>query len=1314
MLRGDEGRVPFSLVAVVALLLAGVSSVVVSTTDREAAQNRLEVEQVRALEAVARAVHEGVLLEARGLALEAIRSASSGPLDPRRVNGLFAQLVHERLVPSFPREARGLAVELEDVRAGLLLESFSTMDAVPSGAVTQESSMGAPVDAIDTARPATFGETLRTPYFRVVGAANYTVRRGELLARVTLPLSETVDSPFPLLQSAGAEFAASAQGSEAELARLVRYILTTAAQFRALQGFAAGAYGEPGTGTRDVLSAEDVEVAVNLALLLEELRRFRAVDPRSPAALDARHFGEGAGLYLDRIPEFADRAMGRLLEDFAAGGTADPADLFALYRGFDADPLRLNRVLAQALSAVIDQAVLRVLEYFGFDRHVDLCLAVAETLARDIEGFLAWVTGESREARLARGFVTELFGMAGEAATVLGPYPATLPAAGAYAVTNGDGAVVNISIPAHPATIAFDRIEFLAGRDALWKGYYAARFADDLRAVHSSARDFLTDFASQVADGLHLIGSIPNPALRGAIDPKDGESLLEFVQGSLDAGIAGALERLRSDPGYLDGLAANLWAAQADAVRDLVMFLEEAYDELASKDAQIEGARARLAADLEARSVSDPDYPRLDATGRAALREAIRRDVDRQPWVPDAYAGAKERDLARFERVYAVATDPATPPEAGGIRRWLEDTVTGATGVLAQAGDAIAAYGRALAEGDDLHNAKVLLQTPQAPFEFWSGDRAAAQAAGAVRREALVVRQTPASLQTGRLGGSDAWDRRDLEVGDLWTDVRDPALYAGSATPNVHYTNLTSVTARPFETRWEVRIAGLVRVDVSTARGVHVGPDGHLPDTASEVVRIDLALSVTVFTGWPLAGVEYADTDSFAADAWAFLARVLEPAWRLLQPVVDWVVDLVHQAVEYIGDLIRRVMTSDVVQALYNVTSTVVGLLQNATLRALAAESDVLEKLARDLQGGNRTWEIAGMRISVTGSVTGGNLTLNAWRDGLEVHAAVVLGLAGWNPLEPVSVDNSPLDLLYWGTCEVGDTTLHVAGDALTALKGTFATVRALPKAGGWALEMAVPELDASTLKTPWEAELPPIPTPIGTLTLSFGVEIRYTTHTTVEWLRMLGDALLEAWSEAGSLSSLEDAGRLLRIFLRHLVEELLDTLLHVIEVEELLFYVEGVVGATATGAGFRVAFVVDGMFIERILRWIIDNIMAFLDGLGAPQPGVDADYGAFPSDLLDFLGLRFEVFLTAGLPACLSGLLPEGAPDRVRVAFRVQPNLPAIANYWDPGMGTWRVDFGAYLEQVPSPIPEVLFRTDGPADVYFIRGAVYEVPPGR
>lgn len=1312
-----EGRVPFSLIAVIALLLAGLSAVYVAMSGREAAQAQVQLQQLRVLESVAGAVHHGVGLEAHALALEAIRRAGERPGDPDRANREFERLVAERLAPSFPRTVRGFTVALDGLRVAMFLQPMRTIDVVPSGRTTPAGADR--VETLDTSRPAVVGETSRVAYFSLAGSANYTVRRGEAVLRIGFPFRGVIDSPYPFLRSAARGLRDAADGSESELARLVRYIVTTAAQFRALQGFAVEKYGEPGTWTGNIITPSDVEVAVNLALMLEELRRFRGVDERSPVALDGAHFADLAGRFAGSglVPDVAERTMGRLLATYARGGTTDAADLFALYNAFDADPVRLNRVLAQILSAVMDQQVLRFFEYLGQEKLLDWGIQVVEWLVRDIDAFLGWVTDGSHEAEIVKDFTRELFAMAGEPAALLGPFPVDLPSRD-YVATNGDGTAFTISVSAHTAPVEFDAVDLLVDHDDLWRAHYETGFAEQLRAFHRSARDFLTDLSTRIADDLSLMGAIPNPTLRGAIDPKDDESVTEFVRRGLDDALDQAIARLRDDPTYLDSLIGNVWRAEADVVRGIVDFVIANHDVLASGADQIALARDRLAAHQESQAPVDPDYWLLDGAGLQSLRDAIRVDVDASPWVAYAYMKATDRDRARLEAVYDRATDAATPPEGGGIYQRLRDAVVGEVGVLSRAGELLRAWGDALLSAEDLHNVKLLVETPTGPFEFWYGDREAALAAGALRTEGVTVRQAPATLRMTRLGDSASWDTAALQVGDLWIDVRDPTTVPrGSDSPNVHWTEIGQASRRPFETRWDVRVAGLVRVDAMSARAVRVGPDGHEPEVASEAIRIDFSLGITLFTGWPLAGVAYADTNTVLSDVWAKLSPILEVYWRaIVEPQLKVLLDAIHALVEIVIDIIRRVLTPEVVRVLGEVLRVPLEQLQDLALYVFSAMAPAIDGLISAVGDRGLAFDTEGLKVRVSPSVNPRGISFRAWRGDLAVWSTLVIrNLTPPKPGEPLTFASAPVDVTFGAEAVLFDgVTLRVEGDALMVTEGRLVTARGIPKDGGWALEFSIPAIDSYKVETPWEFSLPPIPTPLGTLSLTAGVELRYKTNSRVSWLDVFGSAFMSALSDVGGFpKSLDDLGRLLQRFLERLVEKLLTLLaLRIVALRELTFYLEGVLGAgPSAGAGFRLAFVIDGGFLAAILRWLIHSIVEFLRTF--PDPSGSAHYETFPVDLWDYLALRVELFGTIGLPKSIARAVPGDFPTQLRMAVRVQANVPAIANIFHRDVGRWRVDFGVYLEQVPAPIVQAFFgKNAGAMDVWFVRGSIYETAP--
>ncbi len=1307
------GRVPFSLVAVIALLLAGVSSAYVAMTARDAAEAALQEERLRSLGSVALAVHRGVELEAQALGLEAIRVANEGPATPERVNRAFATLVRERLVPSFPRSTRGFTIELGGISAALALPRQQTLDLVPAPAGPEDAANWIS-ETLTPDRPAVLGESSRTPYFTMFGSVNYTVLREGLSLRMTLPLRAQINSPFPFLQATTREFRGAADGSESELARIVEYILTTAAQFRALQGYAAGGFGEPGTGTEDILTPRDVEVAVNLAILLEELRRFRAFDEEAAAAFDEAFFAQYAGRFVGdpRVPDTSGRTIARLLDAYGKGGTADPADLFALFAAFDSDPVLLNRVLAQALSGILDQYVLRVFEYFGLEAFADLGLRAMEDLARNVEDFLSWVAGEGREAELVRGFIRELFTMAGEPTAFLGPIPLEMPER-AYLVTNGDGTPYTIAIPAHTETIEFDSEDFLVGRDGLWRSYYDVLFAEDLRAVHASAREFLTDLATNIANDMTLIGAIPNPELRGAIDPKDSESILGFIEGSLSSAIDNAVQRLREDPAYLGSLVANLWAAQAEAVRGAIDFLETNYDTFASRMEATALATGRLAVRLGERAAMDPDFPSLDLQGLTDLQLQVWEDANGS-WVPVAYLEARNRDTLRLEGIYAAAVAASTPPEGGGIHRRLVDTVTGTAGILVEASDMIRAFGTSITAADDLRNLQIRVPTPGGPFEFWRGDREAAVASHSVREETIVVRQSPAALRGTQFGDQDRWNPLGPELGDLWIDLRDPSTVPRNrASPNVHWTDIHEMSERPFESRWDVRVLGLLHVDAMSLQGVRLGGSVHLPEVASADVSIDFSLAVTVVTGWPLQGVAYRDSATLASDTWAAILEVVGVFWdRFLGPIVDRILDMIHGFVEALLDLLRRVMDSEVVRALGEIARVTIDALHAFVLQMLGPYAPVLEVLIREVQNGDLSFENLGMDITVGPGPNPMSLRLTVTRDDAMAWATLVM--MGFDRNKPIGPRNSPVDLAFGFTYYADGYTLTLEGDILAIIDGRLIAGNAVPKEGGWRLEFAIPAIDAYRVETPWSFVLPPIPTPLGTLTIEIGVEIRYRVHTGVDWKELLAKSILEAHAATGGWpTTWEDFGLFMGKFGNRLLKNLADLVISgFLEIREFVLYAEGTFGAgNLAGAGVRLAFVMDGRALIEVLEWLAHNLIEFL--VSFPDPGTQVEYEAFPSDLLDSFSVRIEAFATAGLPRFMSEAGGEDIPTRVRVDVRVEPNLPALLNVWRPDSGTWRVEFGVYLERIPAPVADVFFHTGkATPDVWFLRGAIVEAAP--
>lgn len=197
------------------------------------------------------------------------------------------------------------------------------------------------------------------PVFPVVSATMVlTASDGKALMNRSVEVNRRLPSPAPFLQWKADLFAAEAAGPDGDIARMVRYILATVARTRAKLGYGLG----PLEGPRNILNEGDVELAINIAVLLEEALLLRNYSVSSVQAADRNyhrsadpeaHAGEAGwspynptgrrpwgtaeqGNFVRRASAGGDaRTLESLFRSYAGGGTLDPADIAALYISLD-------------------------------------------------------------------------------------------------------------------------------------------------------------------------------------------------------------------------------------------------------------------------------------------------------------------------------------------------------------------------------------------------------------------------------------------------------------------------------------------------------------------------------------------------------------------------------------------------------------------------------------------------------------------------------------------------------------------------------------------------------------------------------------------------------------------------------------------------------------------------------------------------------------------------------------------------------------------------------------------------------------------
>ncbi len=177
-----------------------------------------------------------------------------------------------------------------------------------------------------------------------------------------LAFEEILQVPHMFMEYKLQQFQNQAQTSYSDLGRMTKYMLTTLARMRV---FNKGIFGT-GQSHKNIINEGDVELALNLAILLEEALLFGVYDSSAANAIDNFYFyANEAALrddptgkrqwgnaemsnYYDYTSRRAyinndeDRLLSTLLNKYVNSGYIDPADLFALYIVLDKGPGAIN------------------------------------------------------------------------------------------------------------------------------------------------------------------------------------------------------------------------------------------------------------------------------------------------------------------------------------------------------------------------------------------------------------------------------------------------------------------------------------------------------------------------------------------------------------------------------------------------------------------------------------------------------------------------------------------------------------------------------------------------------------------------------------------------------------------------------------------------------------------------------------------------------------------------------------------------------------------------------------------------------------
>ena len=1306
-----HGRASFAVLALAILLLANLSVVYMLQVQREESELASQESELRMMREVCALVHREVEVAAHYIAMATVRNATEELNNQSLINDMFSDSFEAFVGDSFPRETRGFTASVDDYGIIILTEAKSSTDVVRTGTLVESSEEDDSPDAIETGEPGGLEEAQRISYYHLIGHVNYTISDGTSTLHIGREVASEIDSPFPFVNRQLQRFAITSQGPISQSAQALRYMLTTVAQQRVLLGYAGGDYGMPGTGIASILTPQDVEMAVNLVLILEQIRLFRSFDKDAVDRFDEAYFMDYAGRASSPrlTPSAENRTLLRLLETYAGNGTLDPADLFALFTALDKDDLRMNRVLAQALYAMIDQFALKYMDYLDFlplEFIADLGLGVVELLTGTLDQFIGWLTGHRREAEMVREFVGDLFDDLHASTSVMGPTSLSIPAR-IYTVTDGEGREYNISLPTQLYAIPFALKPLLEGNDDVWSGYFDEIYKDDLKAVHAGVKDLARDIANSLASKLDMIGLFSPVRINGVIDPRDDVGVLDFVRGAVEASVSKAMEGLRGDPAFYQGLIANLWGNEKEMVRGLLDYIELKYDTLADRASNVEFARTSLVNSMVGMAATDAAYHLLDDTARAQLARLIAHSIVEGGWAEAAYEKAKSNDAKRFESIYDRAVDLEIPPENGGLYQRMMEMVSGATGILAEAGNFVEVFLEGLARNEQISDDKILIPAYTQPFEFRNPGLISNRSKAGLKEETLVVDQSPDLLPITSLTRKGGEPPGEPNRGELWVDIVDPTeVPLSKDSPNVHYTQVDRISDRPFQTQWSISIKGSVGMTVSTERAVYLDPEGLIPVVDQLDVPINVTLMVTTFSGWPLDNVAYANSNTLGGDLWAKVQSFLDEVWDAVSTSVGWLLDGAKSMIDQLSSLIDYLLAqaSKVLELVYDYINKVFDILQQALRGVISRLMEALDYVLKSLP--KFEFKLSGFGLNLRIAVNGDNanrLLVEATLASFNITARFVnLKEAGITP----RLEWATWDVLADVEGAVGPFSLKAKIDPLMIVND-----RAARAVGLWGesfkLDLVVPELE-TYYAYGYGVDIP-IPTPIGEIEIGLGFRVR--TSERLELIDIVGiviHSVQEGMEQCGGFpTSFDMLAECVEQVVRHFVDDLLTAVEGMLSrIIDVTLYVEAALTYKVAGVGASLSLTIEREGLLELFAFIADNIRGFLDCIFDGVCMIHMENA--PRRIGEHIFVTLGIFVSVGAPSFVPLTFPAGSSTELTVTFSIGANLALLGKIVGLDLGEWEIDFGMVIENLPVSMAPGLFGTDAECgDLWVFKGTV-------
>lgn len=366
-MRGSLGNIAnnsFALAAVIILVMASLSvSIIYVMNQRELAQIGRTRDTIL-MDQIITETHTSILSYGEMAAMLKIYFHNQPGRNVTDIQKDFELEMKTFLENNFPAERGRFKIGLVSTNITITNRNHKLIDIVPAVKATEN-------EASRTFLGGDIGETTDIVSWLIVGSIEYAIEEDGHYLNKTLWMDKEISERYPFLESRNKKMNNQFTDDGGPLGRTISYILTTVAQYRALQGygwtdkkleyalqevteFTIDLESAKDKEVTDIVTMEDVETATNLAILLNTAKIYRCYDAGALGELEKSKPG-----------------IRRIVEDWIKYESIDPADLIVLYEGFAQESsekqLNLELILLQGLMAIIENVLLELFRTLGID-----------------------------------------------------------------------------------------------------------------------------------------------------------------------------------------------------------------------------------------------------------------------------------------------------------------------------------------------------------------------------------------------------------------------------------------------------------------------------------------------------------------------------------------------------------------------------------------------------------------------------------------------------------------------------------------------------------------------------------------------------------------------------------------------------------------------------------------------------------------------------------------------------------------------------------------------------------------------------------